>query len=127
MAGPHRAGVDAPIPVRDQPGEATWAPGAPVTGWLDGAPALRGEVLFSQCPHRLSYVLAAGPEDPEVYVTWEVERCATGSIVRLSIDECGHSDAAQVKESWLPVVSALRGLLVGGGQAAGGDVGLPAD
>ena len=98
MAGPHRAGVDAPIPVRDQP-EGDLGSGYPVTGWLDGAPAVQGEVLFSECPHRLSYVLAAGPEDPEVYVTWEVEACATGSIVRLSIDECGHSDAAQVEES----------------------------
>jgi uncharacterized protein YndB with AHSA1/START domain len=101
--------------------EATWAPGSPITGWYDGAPAMQGEVLFFECPNRLSYVLASGPDHPEVYVTWEVEACGSGSLVRLSVDECGHSDRAQVEASWQPVVTALQGLLAAGRSGGDGD------
>jgi uncharacterized protein YndB with AHSA1/START domain len=92
--------------------ESTWAPGSPITGRLDSASVLRGEVLFAERPSRLSYLLAAGPEQPEVYLTWEVRACGTRSIVRLSVDEPDTSDSGEVEASWRPVVAALQALLM---------------
>src|ERR1022692_5020126 len=45
--------------------ESTWEAGFPITGRLDRAPVMHGEVLFAEYPYRLSYLLASGPEQPE--------------------------------------------------------------
>jgi len=90
--------------------ESMWELGSTITGWLAGFEVVLGEVLFVDVPNRLSYVLAAGPEQPEVYVTWEVRGCTTGAIVGLYVDEPGTS-ADEVESSWQPVVTALQSLL----------------
>ena len=92
--------------------ESTWALGSPITGRLDSGEVLLGEVLFAERPSRLSYVLAAGPEQPEVYITWEVRVRGGRSIVRLSVDEADTSDREEVEASWRPVVNALQALLL---------------
>jgi uncharacterized protein YndB with AHSA1/START domain len=92
--------------------ESTWGLGSPITGRLDRGSVLHGEVLFAECPRRLSYVLAAGPEQPEVYVTWEVRASGTRSIVRLSVDEAGTSESEEVEASWRPAVTALQAFLL---------------
>jgi uncharacterized protein YndB with AHSA1/START domain len=91
--------------------ESTWRLGSLITGWLDSRSVVHGEVLFAECPSRLSYLLAAGPEQPEVYVTWEVWASGTRSIVRLSVTEVDTSGCEEVEASWRPVVIALQALL----------------
>jgi uncharacterized protein YndB with AHSA1/START domain len=90
--------------------ESTWELGSTLTGWLAETAVVSGEVLFAEFPNRLSYVLAAGPEQPEVYVTWEVQPCGTGAIVWLHVDEPDTSEDV-VETSWQPVVTALQALL----------------
>jgi hypothetical protein len=90
--------------------ESTWETGSPLRGLLAGTEVVSGEVLFACGPDRLSYVLSAGPEQPEVYVTWGVQACGTGAIVCLHVDEPDASDG-EVETSWQPVVTALQGLL----------------
>ena len=90
--------------------ESTWELGSTITGWLAGLEMVSGEVLYVEVPNRLSYVLAAGPEQPEVYVTWEVLGCTTGAIVGLYVDEPGTS-TDEVESCWQPVVTALQTLL----------------
>jgi uncharacterized protein YndB with AHSA1/START domain len=90
--------------------ESTWETGSSLTGSLAGTEVVSGEVLFASGPNRLSYVLAAGPEQPEVYVTWGVQACGSGAIVCLHVDEPDTSDEV-VESSWQPVVTALQGLL----------------
>jgi uncharacterized protein YndB with AHSA1/START domain len=92
--------------------ESTWETGSPIMGRLDRGSVLQGEVLFAECPTRLSYMLTAGPEQPEVFVTWEVRATGTRSIGRLSVDETGSSNREEVEASWRPVVAALQGLLL---------------
>jgi uncharacterized protein YndB with AHSA1/START domain len=92
--------------------ESTWQPGSPITGRLDSGSVLHGQVLFAECPSRLSYLLSAGLEQPEVYVTWEVRACGTRTIVRLSVDEADTSDTEEVEAAWRPVVAALQALLM---------------
>jgi len=90
--------------------ESTWELGATITGSLADFEVASGEVLYVEFPNRLSYVLAAGPEQPEVYVTWEVRACGTGAIVGLYVDEPDTS-AGEVESCWQPVVTALQTLL----------------
>jgi len=93
---------------------STWEPGAAVEGWRDGDHVLRGEVLFSQCPNRLTYALGVEDGQPEVYVTWSISSSAYGTVVGLDLDE-GVVDVDDgldgLEQAWLPVVSALEGLL----------------
>ena len=91
--------------------ESNWVLGSPITGWLDGAPVMTGEVLYSECPNRLSYVLASGPGQPEVYATWEVLARGAGAIVRLSVFEADTEDSGEVEALWQPVVTKLQALL----------------
>jgi uncharacterized protein YndB with AHSA1/START domain len=90
--------------------ESTWEIGSRITGHLDRAPVMHGEVLFAEYPNRLTYLLAAGPEQPEVYVTWEVRECGAGAIVRLSVDEADTA-SEEVEAAWQPVVTKLRASL----------------
>ncbi|MGO9660442.1 MAG: hypothetical protein ACLQVK_26320 [Acidimicrobiales bacterium] len=95
---------------------SSWLPGddihfqtvtcSPVT------PPLTGRVLHAQPPWRLSYFLQAGPEDPPVYLTWQVRSCPSGSTVQLRVDETGGAGTDEEAENaWLPVLAALQALL----------------
>ncbi len=90
--------------------ESTWELGSPITGWLERTPVMRGEVLFAEYPTRLSYLLAAGPEQPDTFVTWEVREGGTGAIVRFTVDEVD-TGGDKVKALWQPVVTILQALL----------------
>jgi uncharacterized protein YndB with AHSA1/START domain len=90
--------------------ESTWETGSPLRGFLGDTEVVCGEVLFACRPDRLSYVLSAGLEQPEVYVTWGVHACGAGAIVCLHVDEADATDE-EVETSWQPVVTALQGLL----------------
>jgi hypothetical protein len=92
--------------------ESTWRPGSPVVGRLKMGSVLQGEVLYAECPSRLSYVIADGPKQPEAYVTWEARACGDRSIVRLSVVESGTTCREEIEASWRPVVTALQALLV---------------
>jgi len=91
--------------------ESSWGAGSPVTGLLDRAPVMHGEVLFAAYPNRLTYALSSGPEQPEVYITWEISGCGTGSIVHLSVVDSDDSDNEGLEAVWQPVVMALQALL----------------
>jgi hypothetical protein len=79
---------------------------------LDRASIIHGEVLFAEHPNRLSNPLAAGPEQPEAYVTWEVRECGTGAIVRLTVDE-DDTTGEEVEAAWQPVVTMFSGVASG--------------
>lgn len=89
---------------------STWELGSTLTGWLADIAVVRGEILFAGYPNRLSYVLAAGAEQPEVYITWDVQACGTGAVVLLQVDEPDTCDVV-VEASWLPVITTLQALL----------------
>ncbi len=91
--------------------QSEWAVGSRISGSLDGAPMMVGEVLFTECPARLSYMLAIDAGHPEIYVTWELRGCDSGTIVRLSLDEADSEDTEELEASWQPVVTALQALL----------------
>jgi len=98
--------------------ESDWRPGSPVTARRPGA-QLVGEVLGVEEPRRLSFTLAAGDEQPETFVTWEIHRAETespdaGSIVRLWVDEPAGGDHTEA--AWRPVVSGLRSVLADAGR-----------
>ena len=110
MVSAHHVPVDASISVRRRPrihlgnGVPHNGPPGPGPGGDDG------EVLFAEYPNRLTYLLAAGPEQPEAYVTWEVRECGAGAIVRLSVDEAD-TTSEEVEAAWQPVVTKLQALL----------------
>ena len=69
-------------------------------------------MLHVQPPCRLSYLLQTGPEDPPVYLTWQVRSCPGGSTVQLRVDETEGADSDEEAENiWLPVLAALQALL----------------
>ena len=75
-------------------------------------PSLTGRVLHVQPPCRLSYLLQIGPEDPPVYLTWQLRSCPGGSTVQLRVDETEGADSDEEAENiWLPVLAALQALL----------------
>lgn len=86
-----------------------WRPGAKLTLSAPPDQRLEGIVLAAQRPGRLSYTLGGGSDDVATYVTWELRRCATGTVVRLYLDEAGsHSRTTDdLEEAWLPVLSGL--------------------
>ena len=87
-----------------------WTPGAAVSVTHPHGPALRGEVLDVDAPHRLSFTLGSaggGGDDDPTYVTWTLLRVDGGTLVRLLVDEIdGDDDEATV--AWLPVLTAVR-------------------
>jgi uncharacterized protein YndB with AHSA1/START domain len=104
-----------------------WTPGSPIVASFQDCPALLGEVLCAQPPHRLSYLVGA-PEAPAVYVTWRVRVAAGGTICSLQIDEADASDTIEIEDIWLPVLAALQrvvmpdeGLLPGRRQSPTGE------
>jgi uncharacterized protein YndB with AHSA1/START domain len=91
--------------------ESSWTAGSPITGSIDGAPVLAGEVLFAEYPHRLSYVLFAGAGHPGAYVTWEVPAGRGNATVQLCVDEAD-ADIEEIAAAWQPVVTAFQALLL---------------
>jgi len=74
--------------------------------------SLTGRVLHVQPLCRLSYLVQSGPEDPPVYLTWQIRPCRGGSTIRLQVDEIGYADNDEEAENtWLPVLAALQALL----------------
>ena len=70
---------------------------------------LEAQVMHVERPCRLSYVMAAGPEDPPTYVTWQIRTSPAGSTIRLQIDEAESADTVEEAEDvWLPVLAALQ-------------------
>ncbi len=72
---------------------------------------LHGRVMHADAPCRLSYYLAAGPDDPPTYVTWQIRSSPAGSTIRLQIDETDPAVAdtdEEAEDTWLPVLAALQ-------------------
>lgn len=95
---------------------SSWEPSAPIE-FRHEAGVLCGHVMHVDPPCRLSYWLAAGPDDPATYVTWQIRTCPAGSTIRLQIDETdpfaadSEQDAEDAEDTWLPVLAALQLLL----------------
>lgn len=91
---------------------STWGPDASIEGRQGGTVALGGRVLCARPGERLSYLLAAGADDPPVYVTWLIRPHPAGSTIRLLIDEVESADCADAAEdTWLPVLAGLQQVL----------------
>jgi uncharacterized protein YndB with AHSA1/START domain len=94
-------------------GASSWRAGTAVT-FAGGGATLSGDVLAAEEPHRLSYSLRAGDNQPETYVTWEVVGQDEGSEVQLYVDEPGEPGFETATTSaWLEVVSRLQSVLAG--------------
>ncbi len=95
---------------------SSWLPGEDIAfetfPSCTSVPSLTGRVLHVQPPCRLSFVLQTGPEDPPVYLTWQVRPCPSGSTVQLRVDETEFADSDEEAEDiWLPVLASLQALL----------------
>lgn len=95
---------------------SSWQPGAAIhfrnAQISTAVSSLSGRVLHAQPPCRLSYVLQSGPDDPPVYLTWQVRSCSGGTAVHLRVDETeGADNDEQAEDTWLPVLAALQALL----------------
>lgn len=103
--------------------ESSWEPGSAVVLEASGLPAssvagaLAGEVLRAVPDERLSFTLAAGPGQPETYVTWVIAPVpdGSGSRVRLVVDELGAAAGGdeEAEEAWAAVLSGLHVALSG--------------
>jgi hypothetical protein len=92
--------------------ETDWAPGSALTVAVPSAPAemaITGQILHAEPPWVLTYSLGDdGSGSLPVYLTWQLEPTAVGTIVRLYVDETGPSVSPGLELTWLPVVEALR-------------------
>ena len=77
-----------------------------------GPSSLIGRVLHVRPPCQLSYSVQSGPEDPPLYLTWQIRPCQGGSAIRLQIDEMEDADSDEEAENtWLPILASLQALL----------------
>jgi uncharacterized protein YndB with AHSA1/START domain len=77
-----------------------------------GDSSLIGRVLHARPPCQLSYSVQSGPEDPPLYLTWQIRPCQGGSAVQLQIDEMEYADSDEEAENtWLPILASLQALL----------------
>jgi uncharacterized protein YndB with AHSA1/START domain len=95
---------------------SSWEPDAPVSFGTANGYSLIGRVLHAEPPHRLSFMLQASPDDPSVYVTWQLRQAVGGCVARLQIDEVDdhQTDDGEIEEIWLPVLASLQALLGAG-------------
>jgi uncharacterized protein YndB with AHSA1/START domain len=97
--------------------ESTWQTDAPIRFRPDrsipcGDLRLTGRVLRVEPLRLLSYTVQAGPDDPAVYLTWEIRPHLGSSVVRLHVDEVECADTVEEAENtWLPVLGALQATL----------------
>jgi hypothetical protein len=64
-------------------------------------------VLRADPPRFLSYTLGDEPDNPSVYVTWEICAAHAETSVRLYIDEPDPSPPNETEFVWLEVMAAL--------------------
>jgi hypothetical protein len=101
--------------------ESDWHEGSIVRLRVDGPSverlSIEGEVLYCSPGARLSHTLGGHPGRPEVYVTWNLQPEAGGTIVELCVDELSSGrygidgrpeEVADIEAAWQPVVDALR-------------------
>jgi hypothetical protein len=98
---------------------SSWRADEPIQFRIAGQDPITGRVLHVRVPWRLSYLLQSGPDDPPVYLTWQIRPCTAGCVIRLHIDEVDAADSEDEAESvWLPVLAALQELLAQDPQAS---------
>jgi uncharacterized protein YndB with AHSA1/START domain len=94
---------------------STWSPGSCLRLTGPGGTELSGEILAAAAPHRLSYSLQAGDDQPSTYVTWEVWGATTGSVVRLYVDEpddlTSGGPGEEAADAWAGVLAGLEAVL----------------
>ena len=89
---------------------STWKTGAGVCLSAGGAPPLRGRVLHTTPPERLSFVMD-DPSGESTYVTWELRGVGSGAVVRLYVDETTPSAEDDAEDVWLPILGRLTDLV----------------
>ena len=96
---------------------SSWQADAPILFETDQSSttihsALIGRVLHVRPHCQLSYCVQSGPEDPPLYLTWQIRPCQGGSAIRLQIDEMEYADSDEEAENtWLPILASLQALL----------------
>jgi uncharacterized protein YndB with AHSA1/START domain len=91
---------------------STWRCGDPVSCEPPGLPAVRGEVLWSEPGHRLTYTLEDPPSGTTTYLEWVLRPTLSGCVVRLDVTEPAGSDPEdEAEDVWLPVIERLQELL----------------
>jgi len=96
---------------------SAWGADTPVRFQTADGQSVTGRVLHVAEPHRLSYVLQSAPDDPAVYLTWQIRSIASGTVVRLLVDEIESVDEEDAEDTWLPILAALQALLAEGLEA----------
>jgi uncharacterized protein YndB with AHSA1/START domain len=102
---------------------STWDPGSPVDLRVPTGHSISGEVIRVDPPRALSFALEQGTAPCRI-IGWELRVHPDGTVVRLSIDDVDGDCENEVEDMWLPVVSALQGLLA---TQAGGPTGVTPD
>ena len=88
--------------------ESDWQPGSTVTMSVTREWRLFGEILAVAAPRMLSYTLGDRPDEPFVYVKWELRAANDVTFIRLYVDEPWSPDGADTLEAaWLPVLAGL--------------------
>ncbi len=96
---------------------SSWQADAPILFQTDQSPttdhaSLIGRVLHVRPPSQLSYTVQSGPEDPPLYLTWQIRPCQGGSAIQLQIDEIEYADSDEEAENtWLPILASLQVML----------------
>ena len=99
--------------------ESDWKAGSPYRYSIDGAPAIEGEILESDPPHRLVMTFSAVWDpgvaaDPPSRMTWELSEGGPG-VTRLTVVHGGFEAETetfrQVTGGWSWIVSGLKSLL----------------
>jgi hypothetical protein len=96
---------------------SSWRADAPILFQTDQSPptchsSLIGRVLHVRPLCQLSYSVQSGPEDPALYLTWQIRPCPGGSTIQLQIDEMEYADTdEEAEDTWLPILASLQALL----------------
>lgn len=89
---------------------STWEADADVSLSSGGGPILRGRVLHTAPPARLSFVMD-DPSGESTYVTWDLRGVGSGAVVRLYVDETTPSAEEDAEDVWLPILGRLTDLV----------------
>jgi uncharacterized protein YndB with AHSA1/START domain len=88
-----------------------WSAGAAVAWEHAGSPAIPGEVLYADPPHRLSVTVEDG-SGPCTYLTWQIRPTDEGTVLRLDVEESHPGDdGTELEDVWLPVLRRLSDVL----------------
>jgi uncharacterized protein YndB with AHSA1/START domain len=95
--------------------DGSWEQGGGLRFTSEQGFELSGRVLWADPPYKLSLTIEDEGCDSCTYLTWELREGASGTVVRLTVQEgpAGPTDDEELEDVWLPTLKALEALLLG--------------